>query len=658
MQENVNIPDSNITTNLSFRQLVLMNIQQLTNFPYIEKDFDALTDYELLCLVVKYLNDVITNQNEQNDSITRMYESFLALQTYVNNTKDTLEDAFNNLDNYVRNYFANLDVQEEINNKLDDMLEDGVLEQIIEQFLQLTSLICFDTVAGMKSSVNLANGSYAKTLGYHTKNDGGESTYKIRTITNDDVVDEMFIIEMENDNTLIAELIYDNINVKQLGAYGDGIHDDYDSINAAIEKCYDVYIPDGTYLITTKLNIEKSINLHGNGRTSKILSSNDIILIECSGNSDTVKIHDLEIKNSITGRINEGVYIHNIADASVNNVYFNNIETGGKFELYIKSVVTSSIERNIFNHTSLRLETWDAKVDKCWIWALSQNYGILVSGNSGNINITNTDIVPPLQSNSNYITHGNMRTSWDTAKLQAGIVIGNGSAVVNVKMTNIYIDGNASLTTGRGIIVNANCHNILIDDWSANYTNDDLVIIDSSFGVTVSNGQITDCYGNDCCLIQVIKTATQGCHSMSIFNNVILLKDTTQTSNKLRSVIEAVESYGGTITYNKAFYSGATKLYNNGINVNYNSNLLLYTNRFQGYDFYSHVTGTIATSATGKSINYGTFGFPYLPDLSNIEFRTNKLRYYRIQQIDNSSIYVEFNSAFENDGTFDLTVKL
>ena len=54
MQGNVNIPDSTITTNLSFRQLVLMNMQQLTNFPYIEKDFDALTDYALLCKVVDY----------------------------------------------------------------------------------------------------------------------------------------------------------------------------------------------------------------------------------------------------------------------------------------------------------------------------------------------------------------------------------------------------------------------------------------------------------------------------------------------------------------------------------------------------------------------------------------------------------------------------
>ena len=35
----------------------------LQNFPFIEKDFDALTDYELLCKVVEYLNEVIKQTN-------------------------------------------------------------------------------------------------------------------------------------------------------------------------------------------------------------------------------------------------------------------------------------------------------------------------------------------------------------------------------------------------------------------------------------------------------------------------------------------------------------------------------------------------------------------------------------------------------------------
>lgn len=270
MQENINIPDSTITSALTFRNLVLMNMQQLTNFPYIEQDFDALTDYELLCLVVKYLNDVIDNQNEQNDSITNMYNAFLALQTYVNNTKDTLEDAFNNLDDYVRNYFDNLDVQDEINNKLDEMLEDGILEQIIEQFLQIKSLLCFDNVAEMKLSTNITNGSYAKTLGYYAVNDGGSSLYKIRTITNNDVVDEGSIIELADDS-LIAELVVENneVNVNQFGAKGDNVTDDTQAIQNAINYAgtkgfKDVKLINYRYYCESGLEITYSeFKLHG-----------------------------------------------------------------------------------------------------------------------------------------------------------------------------------------------------------------------------------------------------------------------------------------------------------------------------------------------------------------------------------------------------------
>ena len=90
----------------------------LQNFPFIEADFDALTNYGLLCKIVEYLNKVIASQNE--------------VQTNV----ETLNNAFIELKNYVDNYFDNLDVQEEINNKLDEMAESGELERIITQYYQ------------------------------------------------------------------------------------------------------------------------------------------------------------------------------------------------------------------------------------------------------------------------------------------------------------------------------------------------------------------------------------------------------------------------------------------------------------------------------------------------------------------------------------------
>ena len=107
------------------------------------------------------VNQLVRNVNEQNEAIDLYIAKFIELKDYV-------ED-----------YFANLDVQEEINNKLDDMVEQGTLQEIITDYIQANVAWVFDTVADMQSSTNLVNGSYARTLGYTTKGDGGGAYYSI-----------------------------------------------------------------------------------------------------------------------------------------------------------------------------------------------------------------------------------------------------------------------------------------------------------------------------------------------------------------------------------------------------------------------------------------------------------------------------------------------
>lgn len=102
----------NLTKIPYFRRVVLQN------FPFIEEDFDALTDYAFLCKVVEYLNKVIEQQN------------------LVNDNTDALHQAYIELKNYVENYFTNLDVQEEINNKLDAMAENGDLQEIVDIYFR------------------------------------------------------------------------------------------------------------------------------------------------------------------------------------------------------------------------------------------------------------------------------------------------------------------------------------------------------------------------------------------------------------------------------------------------------------------------------------------------------------------------------------------
>lgn len=95
-----------------FRRFVIQN------FPYIEQDFDALTDYQLISKIVERLNQVITSQNNLVDDM------------------NDLETAFNTLKDYVDHYFDNLDVQDEINQKLDGLVADGTLELLIGAYIQ------------------------------------------------------------------------------------------------------------------------------------------------------------------------------------------------------------------------------------------------------------------------------------------------------------------------------------------------------------------------------------------------------------------------------------------------------------------------------------------------------------------------------------------
>lgn len=233
----------------NFKTLCKMHIQELTNFPFIEQDFDFITNYQFLCQVIDHLNQVIENSNKQNDVITQLYNAFVELKDYVDN------------------YFDNLDVQDEINNKLDEMVEDGTLQEIIASYLNSKAIFGFDTVASMKEATNLINGSYAQTLGFYTKNDGGNAIYKIRNITNEDIVDNIKIIALNNTN-LIAELIIDDyVNVKCCGVKGDNLTDNTILIQQIIDTFPNktIFFPNGVYGITSHIDTSadntKSVSL-------------------------------------------------------------------------------------------------------------------------------------------------------------------------------------------------------------------------------------------------------------------------------------------------------------------------------------------------------------------------------------------------------------
>ena len=247
--------------NYDYKRLCPFKWFILENFPFIEADFDALTNWQLFCKIGKEMNKIIKSVNKSGEQVENLTNAFIELQDYVNN------------------YFENLDIQTEIDNKLDEMAEDGTLTEIIAEYLQLSSVLAFDNISSLKSAENLVNGSLVQTYGYYTKNDGGASKYLVRSVLNTDTPDDIKIIAL-HDNTLVAELVENSpISIRQCGAKGDGETDDTAAIQYAFDNFKNIYIPDGIYMIDATTHIiptsNSKIQLSKNATLKAITNSND-----------------------------------------------------------------------------------------------------------------------------------------------------------------------------------------------------------------------------------------------------------------------------------------------------------------------------------------------------------------------------------------------
>lgn len=177
----------------------------LENFPFIEDDFDALTNWQLFCKIGKEINKIINSQNEVGNQMENTVNAFIALQDYVNN------------------YFDNLDVQEEINNKLDNMVEDGTLLNILSNYANIQRI--YNTVNEMIEDTNLVSGQKVKCFGFNEINDGDGGEFLIGNVG-----------EIDLDN---------NLKAKYINNYENNFYDEivYSTERLNDTDCYSILIP-------------------------------------------------------------------------------------------------------------------------------------------------------------------------------------------------------------------------------------------------------------------------------------------------------------------------------------------------------------------------------------------------------------------------------
>ena len=133
----------------------------------------------------------------------------------------------------------------------------------------------YDTIALMKADTKLKEGYHVKTKGYYEANDGGNAEYII--VDDDSLVNDGGSIHVLSNGLRAKLIINDGINIKQFGAYGDGINEDSNCFQTAINYLANIInssdianeniinIPAGKYKISNKIVLSPFVKLRTKG---------------------------------------------------------------------------------------------------------------------------------------------------------------------------------------------------------------------------------------------------------------------------------------------------------------------------------------------------------------------------------------------------------
>lgn len=277
----------------------------LENFPFIEADFDALTDWQLFCKLGKEINKIINSQNVVGEQMEEVTNNMISLQEFV------------------ENYFDNLDVQDEINNKLNEMAESGELQNIINQYLQLAGIFTYNNIDEMKSAVNLTENSKCCVFGNKEINDGGFNFYNVKNSTSLDV-DGKIVVKLNNNKYAIAvnQSIFQDTNIT------------YNTFRLKNTRCYIVDIP--------KTNKYGQINKFKIGLpfndfevTSRYQSTNDFSKLNNTTLALNSGVFDPDTDTIWGATIIDGQIVRNNKTTGVEDLYYLTIADDGKFG-YVK----------------------------------------------------------------------------------------------------------------------------------------------------------------------------------------------------------------------------------------------------------------------------------------------------------------------------------
>lgn len=121
-----------------------------------------------------------------------------------------------------------------------------------------------DTVADLITK-DLETGQTISTKGYYVEGDGGGASYLIQTAAEFGGAPDEFGDHTLANGNVAALQVSGSVNVKQYGATGDGVTNDYSALQAALTARNDLYFPEGVYKTLSTLTKVGALSMYGLG---------------------------------------------------------------------------------------------------------------------------------------------------------------------------------------------------------------------------------------------------------------------------------------------------------------------------------------------------------------------------------------------------------
>ena len=559
--------------NFDYKNLSPFKWFVLENFPFIEADFDALTEWQLFCKIGKEINKIIDSQNivgEQAENLTNAF----------NNLKNYLTNAFNNLKNYVDNYFDNLDVQDEINNKLNEMVTDGTLQRLLLNYVNLIRK--YNTINEMINDNTLTINNIVKVYGFYDLNDNGGGDYIIV-----DSKPSSFNIQLNNG--LYAKMIIpESGNPEMFGAKGDGINDDTEYVKTAIENL-DIIILNKQYLVSQII----FNNIH-----NKIITGTGSLLykdgwLEADDNSQAFIIF-----NECTNIKIENITLDAKQNWLNNTLEYNSrpLKTEPNYDLFLSILFKTVSCIKFFESENINI------------------YNIICNHCSHGIFLTNTV--------NSSVSNCKIYNTWADGCFIVG-------SCKNITVSDMYYEMvNDDQNVAVGFQEN--------DENNPSFISYNNCISHNCWGAVVCFEGSNNCYANNCisdnCNYAPLKGGSQIVDgnrevygkNQNFSNCYVKMSNRVQTVNNTLSIISGIAKNNENITYNNCIIDG-TNMPNTYVGNLYHYHIIINNCRFK--NFALQFNGTDVDCFSSKFISNGSIRSFTLSSTKNSKLKNNYFEY-------------------------------